>query len=402
MLLADPGVVKLMAAYVLAVRLPIPPPWLFLLGSSSGGKSMLLNSLAKVKGYYSLDDLSSNSFISGARSSAGETSLLFELPRHGFLVFKDFTTILSKQKEQRAAIIGLLRKIYDGEFDRKTGNMASTQRWEGKIGVLGGSTSSFYTKMGDFSDMGERTLAYKFQQPEKRTLGMKIFDDGIRDDEAKKAMREGFKNYLDNENFNLPQEATQLPKFDRQTQEDILDLADLTTQARSSVERNMYDYDQSITAIHYEEQIARFQKEIMAMSYGFMFINQHDTGSYDLLPEDKRTLYNIALDTIPLNRRLVMVQVTKMGGSTTVKNICQYLGLDQKAVKLALGDMHAHKIFTFHQSHAGDVWEIKPKWAEIIKKFEYMDLTPETPAVESSPDLTQEETLALTESNFLI
>jgi len=375
MLLADDGVVKLLCAYVVSIRLPIPPPWLFLLGASSGGKSMLLNSLAKVRGFKSLDDVSSASFISGARSGGQEMSLLFEIPKNSFLVFKDFTTILSKQKEARGAIIGLLRKIYDGELDKKTGNISETQHWEGKIGVLGGSTSSFYTKMSEFADMGERTLAYIFKQPPKRELGKRIFKDGLNDFEAKDVMRAAFKAYLDDSGIIIPEKPADLPDFDEQTQEDILDLAELTTTARSSVEREVFDKDHPIIATHFEEQIARFQKELMAMAYGFMVLNKHDYGNSTLLPQDKKTLFNMALDTIPYNRRQVLTTLTRMGGSGTTKNLGKAIGLDNTSVKIAIGDLQAHKMATFTTGIKSDTWELLPKWQEIITKFEYMDMS---------------------------
>lgn len=391
MLLADPGIIKLLCAYVLAIRLPIPPPWLFILGASSGGKSMILNSLAKVKGFISLDDLTAASFLSGMKSYEGDNSLLTSMPKTGaFLVFKDFTTILSKQKEQKAAIIGLLRKIYDGEMDKKTGNMSETMKWEGKIGVLGGSTSSFYTKMGEFADMGERTLAYIFQQPGKRDLGKRIFKDGLKDFEAKDSMRAAFKIYLDGNDFQIPEKTEDFPEFDEQTQEDIIDLAELTTTARSSVERNVFD-NNSITATHFEEQIGRFQKEIMAMSLGFMIINKHETGAYELIPEDKKTLYGMALDTIPHNRRKVLVQITKMGGSATIKSLSKAIGLDNTAIKIAIGDMHAHKMITFHSTMSEEVWELHPKWQNIITKFEYMDITPVKQEADEEPPISSYE-----------
>lgn len=391
MLLHDRLVVKLLCAYVMAIRLPIPPPWLFLLGASSGGKSMLLNSLANVRGFKSLDDVTSASFLSGARSGGQNMSLLNDMDTSGFLVFKDFTTILSKQKEARGAIIGLLRKIYDGELDKKTGNIAEVQNWTGKLGVLGGSTSSFYTKMADFSDMGERTLSYIFQQPTKRELGERIFEDGITDMEAKQKMRAAFKEYLDESNIIIPESIEYLPKFDRQTKDDILDLAELTTTARSGVERNQYDRENPIVQKHFTEQIGRFQKQLMAMSYGFMILNQHDFNDPLLLPSDKKTLYGIALDTIPYNRRIIMVQMTKMGGTAEVKNLSQALGLDNKAIKIALGDLHAHDMLTFHQGYSGEIWELKNKWQSIIKKFEYMDMKPIITEKEDATSFTDVE-----------
>jgi predicted ATPase len=71
MLLADEGVVKLLCAFVIAQRMETSPPWLFLVGASSGGKSMLLKALRNVQGYYALDDLTANTFVSGQQKKTG-------------------------------------------------------------------------------------------------------------------------------------------------------------------------------------------------------------------------------------------------------------------------------------------------------------------------------------------
>jgi len=366
-----------------ALRLPIPPPWLFLIGASSGGKSMLLNSLAHVKGYIALDDLTTNTLMSGKQSGGREYSLLQRLSNNSFLTFKDFTTILSKQKETRGAIIGLLRKVYDGEITKATGNDDKLNDWERKIGVLGGSTSTFHSKMGEFSDMGERIILYTFDQPDKRELGRWIMKHGINDDAAKKDMREAFKAYLDSPGLVFNQ---QLPELSLEIQDDLLDLAELTTKARSSVERDLYDRNKPITMIHLEEQIARFLKQLMAMAYGLLILNKHDEiGEGKFLSIDKKLLYKIALDSIPMIRRLVLVELTRYTAPTTAQAIGTFMGLTTSTITYALQDLNAYKMVDKQVGHGEHLWELKPYWKEIIKKFEYLDTSIKF-APEEEPD----------------
>src|SRR3990167_5940624 len=101
MILKDSQIIKLLAAYVIAARLPIRAPWLLLVSASSGGKSMLLESLQKCSLIKVLDDLSPKALASGMRGPDGKNnSLLNEMKSGTTLIIKDFTTLLSKNKDE--------------------------------------------------------------------------------------------------------------------------------------------------------------------------------------------------------------------------------------------------------------------------------------------------------------
>ena len=393
LLLEDRYVVKLLCAFIVANRMPIPPPWLFIIASSSGGKSALLNSLANVRGFAPLDDMTANTFLSGMKKAGQETSFLHQLPTMPFIVMKDFTTILSKNKETKAAIMGLLRKIYDGEMSKRTGQ-GDKLDWEGKVGVLGGSTSSIHTKLREFSDMGERLLFYGFKQPDRRKLGEMILNKKIDDIEAKKAMREAFAGYLDSGSVNIPEEQ---PILDPETKKDLLDLSDLTTKARSAVERDEYSRDKRVLMVHYEEQVGRFLKQLMAMAYGLIVINLNETGQAIMLPEDRKALYGIALDSIPLMRRMVL-QVLCEYDSASTKALGVRLGLPTDTVRHALEDLNAHQLVVKYEGMGRqDNWRLSNHWREIIGRFEGIKHTSKeleepvamAPDEESLPDIAQ-------------
>ena len=53
------------------------------------------------------------------------------------LICKDFTSILAMRHEQRSALLGHLRDIYDGYMKRNVGtDGGQTLLWEGKLGFL--------------------------------------------------------------------------------------------------------------------------------------------------------------------------------------------------------------------------------------------------------------------------
>ena len=137
-LFKDTGVLRLMCATVIANQMDLDPVWLFLVASSSGGKSELISSLndIEVEGHnliFPISDLTSNTFASGQKRTGKETSLLFKMPSGSIMTFKDFTSILSKNREARAEIVGQLREIYDKEYTKRTGT-GDDIVWRGKLG----------------------------------------------------------------------------------------------------------------------------------------------------------------------------------------------------------------------------------------------------------------------------
>lgn len=371
MLLADDGIVKLLAAYPVCMQLEMPPPWLFIIGPSSGGKSMLLNALADVPGYIAMDDLTQNAFLSGAKLGNGkEASFLYRIrgTKNPFLVFKDFTTILSKGQESRQQVIGVMRKIYDGELNKSTGTGEDLE-WKGKMGVLGGSTSTFHTKMADFADMGERIILYTFAQPNDVDLGNRIFDDtekfnGLVDFTARDSMREAFRNYVNG--IEIPET---LPRFTAETREELISLASLTTRARSGVERDKFSRDKTIVAIHMQEQIARFLKELIAIAYGLIILNQNE-GVEGLTDLDKRILYRIALESIPMTRKRVLTELAKRG-TTTAKSLSEGIKLSAETIERTMQDLHAHGLVTVTLNTYGTSWNILPNWKNTIDRFAF-------------------------------
>ena len=170
MLLSDRGIFRLLMAFMLARKLPQDPPFLFIVSSASGGKTKLLQLFTKVKGYTEMGDLTTNTFLSGSLRTDKETSLLHTLLPESFLVFKDWTTILSKYKEQMGVLMGQLREIYDGSFNKRTGHGDNLQ-WKGKVSLLAGVTTAMYVHQKDMADMGERMLYYHMKQPNNLLLG---------------------------------------------------------------------------------------------------------------------------------------------------------------------------------------------------------------------------------------
>lgn len=371
MLLADKGIVKLLCSFMVAARMPINPPWMFIVSPPSGGKSTLLKAIEGCAGVYPLDDLTSNTFMSSMRGRDGESnSLLDVLMPNSVILFKDFTTILSKSQEDRGKIIGQMRKIYDGDYVKGSGNSGGQgNKWEGRTTVLAGVTGKVHTSLHQFADMGERFIMYNFHQPDRKAVTMMATDtDQMVETQAKEEMREAFANFIDH--INIP-EGENIPRIDPTTREELVDLAEMTTRARTPVERDFMDRDRPVKMVPEPEMPVRFAKQLIALSFGMMIVN----GDNKLNALDREILYAIALDSITHMRHKCLRMLTKF---RVVDTVGLGLRLDLKAASIRphLEDLNLIGVIN-HTKAKGDrdQWELKENYRQLMSKFDNIEIT---------------------------
>ncbi len=199
----DTDIIDVSLASIIATRLKLGDPiWLIIIGPSSGGKSQILRPLALTdpKFLHRLDDLTENTFLSGANiGGGGNASLLDRIGSKGMLVMSDLTVLFSKNKESRSAILSQFRMLYDGEMVKYSGNKDKPIMWKGYLGVIAGSTPSIYSHFEEVSDMGERFIYYRMKDydPENATrLSMKRTLYGKELDEKLSGLRLSNREYL--------------------------------------------------------------------------------------------------------------------------------------------------------------------------------------------------------------
>jgi hypothetical protein len=104
--------------------------------------------------------------LSGAsakeRASDAHGGLLKLVGEFGILMFKDFGSVLSMQRDSLAAVLAALREIYDGEWTRHLGTDAGrTLHWQGKMGLVAGCTPTIDRHHAVMGAMGERFVLYR-------------------------------------------------------------------------------------------------------------------------------------------------------------------------------------------------------------------------------------------------
>ena len=367
-LIVDPGVIKVILGTIVANRFPRDPVWLLLVTPSSGGKTEFITVLKKVKGYIEVSELTPQTFISGQKKNDVETSLLFNVDRNDVLIFKDFTTMLTMQKDARAQIMGQMREIYDKSYTRRFGNGAS-RTWEGKLGLLAGVTTAIYTSKQSYAAMGERFLLYNFIQPDREEFTERAMDNALTNmDERRAYLQELVRAYLDEE-IKIPED---LPKPPIEIRREIIQLANLTTMARSAIQRDYASAKKEMEYVHAMEMPGRFATQLCLLLQAFMVMNDGE-----LLEEDKNIIYKICLDSIDQNRRLVLQSLTAYSVASTA-NMATHLRYPTDTVRRWLEDVTAlglvDRVKKLKGHGGGDQWVLKEKWRKLLSKFDKIEM----------------------------
>jgi predicted transcriptional regulator len=391
LLLEDRGLVRVITGAFIGNQMKQDPVWLMIVGSSSGGKTETLMRFANVhkKGKplcAIVSDISSAGLLSGQRGSEQEAILPRVDKNGGMLLFKDFTSIISKRKEDRAILLGQLREVYDGEFVRNLGN--GVKKWKGKVGVIGASTGVIYSALQEMGAMGERLVMYQIKQPSRKKVMNFVWDREDTGKDGREEMDKAVRAYIENVFIYLEKEKP-IVVLPQDVRERLSDIADFCTLARSPVLRN-YKGD-LIVEVPDPEMPMRTAKQLINIAKAFMVMNQYDNIGPILTPLDMSILFKIALDSIPNTYRDVLRTLTKYsyGGSLTA--IAGEMSMPNETIRYRLQDLEARKLIKKEYSDKlrTDVYSIIPEYAQIMATFEEIHI--EEKGIEEDVELLQED-----------
>ena len=367
-LIVDEGVVKLLCAAVIANRLPIDPLWIFLVGPSGSGKTEFITSLNKVRGIEPISSLTPHTFISGLKRDQ-ETSLLFKITKrqgpYGILTFKDFTGVLTIHHESRGEILGQLREIFDGALSKPFGT-GEEVKWVGKIGMISGVTDAIYLARDLYASMGERFVMYKFKIPNRKLLASRSMDnvDTIR--ENREMLRDAMVKFLDT-TIGIPDIKT-VPKVPPSFMEEIRDLAELATRARSAVDRDWRSSSKLVTYIHDVEVPTRFPAQLMALTRALMVLNE---GALTEL--DQKIIYKIAFDSISPPKRRALQEASRYVTITT-QGLATLTNHPTSTTRMILEELNALELIYRIKGGRQDYWKIRNEYRELFQKFDKIEL----------------------------
>ncbi len=179
--LPDPGALYVSLATVAANRAEGDPVWTLVVSPPGGGKTEVIQPLAVLRDVHQAATLTEAALLSGTpakdRDQTAKGGLLRIIGDFGIILCKVFGSVLSMNRDSRAALLAALREVYDGSWTRHVGTDGGrTLAWSGKVGFIGGCTPAIDSQHAVIGSMGERFILYRLPPVEaeaqvRRALG---------------------------------------------------------------------------------------------------------------------------------------------------------------------------------------------------------------------------------------
>lgn len=171
--LPDPGALYVMLGALAGNVMEGCPVWVMLVGPPGCGKTEMLNMLMGVPGVYESELIESPAaFLSGSgkkdRAKNATGGLLRKVGNHGGVVMKEFTSVLSLNRDKMKTVLSAMRGISDGHWTRQVGTDGGMDlSWPeeagavGRVGFFGGVTGVIDQHHEVSSTLGERWVYYR-------------------------------------------------------------------------------------------------------------------------------------------------------------------------------------------------------------------------------------------------
>lgn len=369
LLIKDPGLIKLLHASLIANKIQSDPVWIFLLAASGGGKTEIMNGFLKCPDYYSLSQLTPNTFLSGFKAGKNEdgttkeASLLKRLGSGKTIGFKDFTSLLDGNKDELKELMGQFRDLYDGHVTKVTGT-GEEITWKGKMGFIAGCTPIIEQRMSMVGAMGERFLNYKMISPTRKAMREKMRSNIGHEREMRDEIQNVFAGYQ--KGIVIPDV---LPTIPEEVDRMIESMTDFIAISRAVIMRGM-DTKREIEYIVEPEMSSRTYKQLYTLGMALMIMNG---GTWTEI--DTYILRHLAISSIHSMRLNLIMHALKFKTQVKTQTFATELGYPTSTTRRYLEDLTAismdgGRVKILKRVYQGkgkpDLWEITPEMREIL------------------------------------
>lgn len=358
--LPDPGGLEVALAVVAANRAPGDPAWLLLVAPPGGGKTEIIQGLGHLPYVHPAATLTEAALLSGTpkkeHQAGAKGGLLREIGDFGILLAKDFTSVLSMNRDVRASLLAALREVYDGSWTRHVGTGGGqTLHWSGKVGFVGGCTPAIDSHHAVMGSMGERFVMYRLPSVNGNDQMARAFEHIGREHEMRGELAESVRAVLDNVD-----QVSLIAPPDETTRKWLTACAWLAVRCRSSVERD--GISREIELIPDAEAPARLGLVLLRIYNGLVAIGVSSL-------EARRLVVKAAFDSMPAIRRAVFDVALNETRAVATTYIAERINYPTTTTRRACEDLAAHGVLTRHPGGQGkaDTWEMtgwaRHQWA---------------------------------------
>jgi hypothetical protein len=293
------------AAAAAAEQLDGDPLWLLLISGSGNAKTETVAPLSGAGAHIASTISSDGALLSGSpakqRTRDATGGLLRAIGDRGILVIKDVTSILSMNRDSRAAVLAAIREIHDGGWTRHLGTDGGrTLTWNGRIVIIGAVTTAWDRAHDVIASMGDRFLLIRMDSTEGRmSAGRQSRINVGHEAQMRSELTDAMAGVLAGASL-------QDVELTEDEAERLLEAANLVTLARTGVE---YDHAGNVIDAHAPEMPTRFMKQLAQMVRGALAIGMDRESAL-------RLAIRCARDSMPPLRLAILDDVAAHPAST--------------------------------------------------------------------------------------
>lgn len=302
----DTGSLDAVMSVAATERLGGDPPWLLVVSGSGNAKTETVSSLAGI-GAHIISTISSEGALLSAtpvkdKARGATGGLLRKIGDRGLLVVKDFTSIISMNRDQRAHVLAALREVYDGYWERTMGvDGGKSLNWQGRIVLVGAVTTAYDAAHSVISVMGDRFALVRVDSSKGRlAAGRQALKNVDHEGQMRAELSQAAKTLIED----MDASKAELTESDMDA---LLSIANLVTFARTAVER---DHQGNVIDAHAPEMPTRFAKMLGQIVRGGLAIGM----------ERERALWTatrVAGDSMPPLRLAILTDLLQHSHSST-------------------------------------------------------------------------------------
>jgi hypothetical protein len=294
-------------AALAAEKLAGDPPWLMIISGSGNAKTETVSSASGCDATEVISTITSEGALLSAASKKRKNAtggLLRKMGKRGILIVKDFTSILSMNREARTAVLAAMREIHDGKWERNVGSDGGqTLTWEGRIVVIGACTTAWDQAHSVIAAMGDRFVLVRSDSYAGRlAAGARAIRNTGSETTMRRELAEavaGIIGAVAKRKYSLTPDE----------QERILRAADLVTLSRTGVE---IDFRGDVIDSHAPEMPTRLAKQLTMLMRGGIAIGMSRTDALALA-------LRCARDSVPQLRLNVLRDVAANPGARGIE-----------------------------------------------------------------------------------
>jgi hypothetical protein len=306
----DLATLDAMLATVAAEKLPGDPAWLLIISGSGNAKTETVQATSGLRAEVVSTITSEGALLSASavrkqKAKLATGGLLRKLGERGILAIKDVTSILSSDRNTRAAVLAALREIHDGHWVRNVGvDGGRTLEWKGRITVIGACTTAWDQAHSVVAVMGDRFVLIRSSSHTGRIgSGLRAIHNTGKEVAMRAEMAAAVSGLIGTVE---PDGCYALSEEDQTA---IVKAADFATLARTGIEQ---DYRGEVIDAHDPEMPTRLAKQLTQIMRGASATGMDRTHALNLA-------LRCAKDSVPQLRLAVLLDLASHPGARVIE-----------------------------------------------------------------------------------